>query len=116
MKKLHEDISKLVQEEYDRAAEKFGAANNSDHESFAVILEEYEESTEQARAFEITMESYWKSVKRNMPIEPMNLILQQMQEFATNAAAEWVQVAAMCYKAMMKKADEQRFAAGGENK
>lgn len=97
MKELVAEVQASVFMEYERAAEKFGKANNSQHESYAVILEEYEEAlTEQIR-FKQYIESYWERIKRNMDTESM---LVEMRELGEHAAAEWVQVAAMCYKAM----------------
>lgn len=85
--------------EYNRSVKKFGAANNSDHESYAIILEEYEEAHHETNMFEWNMRSFWNAVKANTVT---NCQLQQMQKIAEKAAAEWIQVAAMCYKATVK--------------
>lgn len=86
--------------EYERAADKFGNQNNSPHESYAVILEEYEEALAEAQSFEKNLRGFWNGVKANTST---NCQLQQMQRIAEKAAAEWIQVAAMCYKAGIKK-------------
>lgn len=100
MKELLAEVKASVLTEYNRAAEKFGTANNSPHESYAVILEEYEEAQSEADSFEWRMRSFWNGVKANNANECQ---LQQMQRIAEKAAAEWIQVAAMCYKAAIPK-------------
>ena len=100
MKALLTEVKASVLMEYQRAAEKFGPANNSPHESYAVILEEYEEALAEKGVFEWNLRSFWSAVMANTA---SNCQLQQMQSIAEKAAAEWVQVAAMCYKAQKKK-------------
>jgi hypothetical protein len=95
------DVKDAAMEEYRRASEKFGAANNSPHESYAVILEEYQEAVESAAVFETLFEEYWRGVKGNG--NGQHDRLETMVVFAVQAAAEWCQVAAMCYKAIQEK-------------
>jgi len=103
VKELLTEVQGSVWREYQRAAIKFGPANNGPHESYAVILEELEEAQSDGRAFEYNMREFWNAVKANNTTKCQ---LQQMQTLAEHAAAEWVQVAAMCYKAQQKKADK----------
>lgn len=98
MKKLLSEVQTSVFMEYQRAAAKFGPCNNSAHESYAVILEEFEEATSEADRFEYEFDGYWDAVKWNNP-ENQAEALKNMREFAIHTAAEWIQVAAMCYKA-----------------
>jgi len=100
VKNLLLDVHKLAEQEYDRAADKFGPTNNSPHESYSVILEEFEEAQEDSERFNECLALFWKCIKSNVYKNPM---LSTMQEIAEHAAAEWVQVAAMCYKAMVEK-------------
>jgi len=99
MKKLLTEVQACVFMEYQRAAEKFGPANNSLHESYAVILEEFEEAQTEERGFEWNLRSFWNGVMANTAT---NGQLQQMRSIAEKAA-EWIQVAAMCYKATVAK-------------
>jgi len=108
MKELLSEVQASEFMEYGRAKAKFGAANNSPHESYAVILEEYEEAQGKANMFEIYMRIYWNAVRANTMTTCQ---LQQMQRIAEKAAAEWIQVAAMCYKATVKKNDEAALTA-----
>lgn len=99
MKDLLCGVQASVMMEYGRAKEKFGPANNSNHESYAVILEEFEEAQREARMFEINLRSFWNGVMANTMTKCQ---LDQMRDIAEKAAAEWIQVAAMCYKATKK--------------
>jgi DNA-binding ferritin-like protein len=103
MKELMEEIRAAATKEYDRAAEKYGTVNNSSHESYAVILEEYDEAESSARAFKIEQGIFWLAVKQNRGTKP---ILESMHYHALKVAAEWVQVAAMCHKAQKSIGDE----------
>lgn len=96
MKELLNEVQASVFTEYGRAADKFGPANNGPHESYAVILEAYDEALSEGRSFEWCLRSFWGAVKANTAT---NCQLQQMRSIAEKAAAEWIQVAAMCYKA-----------------
>lgn len=86
--------------EYNRASKKFGETNNSSHESYAVIKEEFEEAKEKQEDFESLFNRYWTRVKNNMDEAGA---LSELRSIAEHAAAEWIQVAAMCYKATAKK-------------
>ncbi|MCL2356613.1 MAG: hypothetical protein FWC70_05555 [Defluviitaleaceae bacterium] len=97
-----EFVKDEVLREHDRAAKKFGMTNNSHHESYAVILEEYEESQEATVLFLMQMKNYWKAVRNNNP-EEATVLLDAMQAHAEQAAAEFIQVAAMCHKAKVQK-------------
>lgn len=101
MKQLLEQIKSAVMDEYKRAGEKFGAFNNSPHESYAVILEEYEEARSSSVDFGVSLVKYWEDVKCNNV--QANSRLLGMKQYAEQAAAEWVQVAAMCHKATVSK-------------
>lgn len=100
MKELLLEVQAAVSMEYGRAKEKFGPANNSQHESYSVILEEFQEAQSEARMFEWNLRGYWNGIKANTMTTCQ---LQQMRSIAEKAAAEWIQAAAMCYKATVKK-------------
>jgi len=94
------EVKQAVINEYSRAFVRFGPINNSPHESYAVILEEFEEAQENAVSFQSQLESYWITIKGNKEDEA-KVRLTAMKKLAEQAAAEWVQVAAMCHKAMI---------------
>ena len=85
MKELLNEVQAAVFMEYERAAKKFGPANNSPHESYAVILEEFEEAQSEANSFEWCMRSFWNGVRANTAT---NCQLQQMQRIGTLLRSE----------------------------
>jgi len=102
MKALCADIEAAGEKELARAAQKFGATNNSPHESYAVIKEEFEEATDEAAVFDFHYKKFWEAVKDNNATG-QELYLSLMKEHALAAAAEWTQAYAMCIKALKKK-------------
>jgi len=100
VKELIKDVEIMVVHEYFRAAAMFGKANNSNHESFAVILEELEEADDKRFEFKGEFERFWSDVKKNTKNVSA---LGNMQKLAVQTACEWVQVAAMCHKAMQNR-------------
>lgn len=103
MKELLSEIQTSEFLEYQRASVKFGVANNSPHESYAVILEEFDEAMKEGDNFSAVLKWLWCEIKSNKPKEQLNARFEDLQHFAEHAAAEWVQVAAMCYKARQIK-------------
>lgn len=104
MKDLLIEVQGTEYREYQRAAEKFGKANNSPHESYAVILEERDEAVLEMKRFDYLMSKYWEAVKSNDAGE-QDKLLGELKDAAECAAAEWIQAAAMCFKATVKKDD-----------
>lgn len=101
MNRLLTDIKHLTMSEYNRAAEKFGACNNSDHESYAVIKEEVEEAAEEVAFIDAYLENFWQECKQNEPMSEKLHNLKMLMEHAQLGAAELIQVAAMAYKAVL---------------
>lgn len=99
-------IKRLADEEYARSSDKFGAKNNSPHESYAVILEEYDEADDIITDFKDFLDSYWSSVKINDK-ELQKCYLDSLKIRAEHIAAEWVQVVAMCHKAQISIENKQ---------
>lgn len=92
MKKIEE----LVQEELKEANE-IHPAFASDHEAFGVLLEEYEECEEELEACEMQLKRIWKQTKND---ENSHALYTYLKEHAKRLAAEAIQLAAMCDKAM----------------
>ena len=105
MKQLLKQVEQLAGDEYSRAAEQFGPTNNSRHESYAVCREEYEEATEAGDRFKSRFDAFWAATRENKSTPDL---LLDMKDSAMQAAAEWIQVAAMCEKATRTEA--QRYA------
>jgi len=96
------EVQEAVSKEYQRASENFGAAHNSQHESFAVILEEIDEASDHTEMFQQQLKCFWVEIKQNKLSETRER-LPIMQMLAEQAAAEWIQVATMCKKAAVPK-------------
>lgn len=91
------DIQKLVNEELKEANKKYPLFH-SDHEAYAVIKEEIEECEEDIRKMEMVLSYFWSNTKRDKNSD--NLI-EGMKKIAMHAAAEAIQVAAMCDKTLI---------------
>ncbi len=99
MQALLKDIHTAVINERQRADMASGRVNASEHESYALILEEFEEASEEESAFYNLLAEYFTQIRRDTIKTNINRKLSEMQEHAERAAAEYVQVAAMCSKA-----------------
>lgn len=101
MTKLIEEVQELVEREYGRAGAKFGLTNHSDHESYAVLLEEFQEAKVEVGTVEKQLDMFWAQTKHNDSDHDKYRWLMQMQTNAIFGACELIQVAAMAKKAAM---------------
>ncbi len=92
-------IQALADEELKEANEK-NPLFHSDHEAYAVIMEELEETEENVKAMGYCIQGMWNYVKRDK--KPRKSV-ENLKNFALNTAAEAIQVAAMCDKFLMTK-------------
>lgn len=99
MDKLISDVAELVKEEYARASEKFGATNHSDHESYAVLLEEVEEAQAEVAEVYFQLSRFWELVKANDDNPSKVSRLLELERKSLLAACELIQVTAMALKA-----------------
>jgi hypothetical protein len=109
MEQLITDVKQLVTEEYGRAADKFGYTNNSDHESYAVLLEERQEADDECTGVDQALNSLWDLIKRNSSDEEKLEICKNLEARAIFAACEFIQVAAMARKAGATISDRTVF-------
>lgn len=99
MKELIEAVQHLEEEEYDRASAKFGPIHTSEHQGFAVLLEELEEASEEMCHASNYLNNLWKLIKSKAAEDKDKLaLLNAIGNKATLAACEAIQVAAMAYK------------------
>lgn len=102
-------IEKLINDEL-RAANKKFPLFSSWHEAYAVILEEVEEAQrEMEMLVGAKLPNFWASIKCKSC--PENVYLEYMgniRYFAVRAIEELIQVAAMCDKAVMSLAGEEK--------
>lgn len=101
MKELVDEIKGCVESEYNRAGDIHGPTNNSDHESYAIILEELQEAEEEQLYCSKALEKLWESIKANRGKVEKKPILRVIYNHALLAACEFIQVAAMAYKAIV---------------
>lgn len=104
MEKLLKDVRAMAREELERANHEFPPFA-SDHEGYAVILEEFEEMNEEVEATRRTLPSIWRAVKADAAGDAKNVLIAARGAFL-RAAAEAIQAAAMCEKFM--RSQEQR--------
>lgn len=72
---------------------------HSDHEAYAVILEEFEECSEEVSSMSLWIAKMWEKIRDNDEIDST---MTAIKYHALHAAAEAIQVAAMCDKVVMK--------------
>jgi len=94
---LPDRIEQAVNEEYARALAAHGL-NHSTHESFALILEEYDEAIEELKRVKKNLDSAWMQVRDNNP-EAFSVITDQIKGTSMLAAAECVRIAVTAIKA-----------------
>lgn len=103
MKLLRQDIRNAVIKEMTRANKKHGITHASHHEAYAVILKEVEDARDESNGFKFFFEKYWGLVKQDESSDVLNELLRDMKCAAEKTAAEWIQIAAMCGKAVKEK-------------
>ena len=94
MNAIENQVRELVAVELAAANERFPQFH-SQHEGYAVILEEVEETREQLDAVDRYLSYLWDMVKCDCAAREQ---VEYMERFAINAACEAIQVAAMCQK------------------
>lgn len=87
----------LQMQELNNIREKHGAAYNSLHEGFAVLMEDVEEVKEELDNVEQTMTRLWHITRADMP-HMVYGCASQIAHYAAKAAAEAIQVAAVARK------------------
>lgn len=102
MEKLIEAVKSEIDNEYARASEKNGLVNNSDHQSYGVILEEFEEMIEETHFMAEALNEFWTLAKDKCAQDSDKVVaLDRLQTHAMLAACEAIQVAAMAHKAKL---------------
>ena len=111
IKQLRNGIKSLVADELERARKDNGSTFHSQHEAIAVTWEEVEEGREELeRLAEFLTDAnrarcliegeigrIWRNdIRANLKVD--NVLLRHVEEVAIDAAAEYIQVAAMARK------------------
>lgn len=100
MQQLIEEMHRAMMNEYKRAEKAHGGTFHSTHEAYAVVLEEAEEAVADIDKVCDWMDNVWMRTKKDL--NPA-LAYKSMQDAALQAAAECIQVAAMCRKALLSE-------------
>lgn len=100
MEELIKSVVCAVCEEYCRASVKFGAVNNSDHESYAVLREEADEAADAMEDVDNLTQVFFEMVKNNEEDKVKLDILNVIKHCAEEAIAESIQAAARARKAI----------------
>lgn len=95
--KATECIEQVVCHELRNIVKKYGPTYHSEHEGYAVLLEEVEEAGEAAEFMQDSLKRLWASIRAN---DFSNFELAQIHEYAKGLAEEAVQVAAVCERLM----------------
>ncbi|MBQ6318212.1 MAG: hypothetical protein IJI23_00280 [Lachnospiraceae bacterium] len=97
--KLFEMIDAAIENELTAAKNKY-PTNNSRHESYAVLLEEWEETKEILPQLDYFIHMSWVMTKRNKPTDEILKALAAGKALCRNLIAEAIQTAAMFDKFM----------------
>ena len=90
-------IEQAILHELRNIVKKYGATYHSEHEGFAVLMEECQEAAESDKDMQEHLEKLWKSIREN---QLSKFELSQIYNFAIALAEEAVQVAAVCERFM----------------
>lgn len=94
---LIDGVTEIVQQELEECIKQHGLFNSA-HEGFAIMLEEVDETTEDAAIFNKTFLEFWKAIKENKPKEELIEIASKLKKYVELMACEAIQVAAVCLK------------------
>ena len=112
---LYKQIDEAVKDEL-KAANQVFPANNSRHESYAVLLEEFEELKNEVDQLDCWISTIWGRVKDNVPYDYLMHVLFEAGITSRKLIAEAVQTSAMIEKFIkyMNNEEEQRKLADQE--
>lgn len=90
-------IEQAICHELRNIVKKYGPTYASEHEGYAVLMEECQEAAESDKDMQEHLEKLWTSIRQN---EFSNFELSLIYNFAIGLAEEAVQVAAVCERFM----------------
>lgn len=97
---IKRDVYGLIDKELEAANKKFPLFAGN-HEAFAVILEEAEETREEMGNLEAALGNFWTGVKENHEPEAVHEELTAIYKTSIDLAAEAIQTAAMARKGIL---------------
>ncbi len=99
MKELIKQVQKLAEKEYNRASKLHGNAFHSPHEALGALMEEKCEAGFEHECLEKSVDAFLNCVMKNVNTD---VVLEDIEKYATLAACELIQVAAMARKARVR--------------
>lgn len=104
MMSLEAELERLAVAELERANKKFPLFA-SDHEGYAVILKEFEETEEEMEDAEICLNQMWGCVRTD---RTQTEYIKHIRKSMLKTAAEAIQTAAMCEK-FIQSQEERKY-------
>lgn len=99
MNAVEDDVVNLIEKELESANKKFPMFR-SEHEGYAVMLEEYEEAEKEQKVVQALMKEMWDGIKNNDQ-KLFELDARLIYDHAKDWACEVIQTAAMAKKFQM---------------
>ena len=100
MKNLKAELIRLADMKLKAAKEKHGL-NHSDHESYAVLLKEVEETRREMKRVEMWLASLWEYIKIDVSPEENRGVFAKIYDHSIDLAVEAIQCAAMARKSLL---------------
>lgn len=91
--KAVEALELAINFEFNKITADHGEVYASEHEAYAVLLEEVEEAREAYKCMKIWLKAAWRNIKAN---ENNQLVIEKIKEEAIELIKESVQCAAVC--------------------
>lgn len=107
MKLLKAELIRLADMKLEAAKEKHGL-NHSDHESYAVLLKEVEETRREMKRVEVWLASLWENIKIDVSPEENRKSFAGIYDYSISLAAEAVQCAAMARKGLISNIENNK--------
>lgn len=96
-KKASYFLLQSIDEELENA-KTWGKDFSSNHEAYAVLKEEVEETSEELDGIKSALNIYWHLIRTNATKESMQLCVKDLDNKAFSAIKELIQVIAVCHK------------------
>lgn len=85
--KASESINQAVAYELQKIVKNYGATYASEHEAYAVLLEEVQEACEASRFMTMRLEAIWNAIRNNV-LNKQQYHIQEVKKFALQTAQE----------------------------
>ena len=93
--KAKDAVDQAVLYELQKITKDYGPTYSSEHEGYAVLLEEVQEACEASRWMASRLESTWCAIRNNV-LSKQQYHIEEVRKFALSCAQEAVQCAAVC--------------------